>query len=96
MQCVLCGFGPKMYFQNKTFIPLPILLKAGLPDGIFSDQKLQFWYTFEGLGMEYLGIFHDRRGLLVYLTAYWYILCSAWYIFSHFGLMYQEKSGNPG
>jgi hypothetical protein len=27
--------------------------KSGLPDGIFSNQKFQFWYTFEGLGMEY-------------------------------------------
>jgi hypothetical protein len=27
---------------------------AGLPDGIFSNQKFQFWYNFEGLGLAYL------------------------------------------
>jgi hypothetical protein len=26
---------------------------------------------------------------------FWYILWSVWNIFSHFGLLYQEKSGNP-
>jgi hypothetical protein len=47
--------------------------------------------------------------MLVYLMAIWYILLSIgkfngrllhfvviWYIFSRFGILYQEKSGNPG
>jgi hypothetical protein len=53
---------------------------SGLPDGILSNQKSQ------------LGKF---RGVL----AIWYILVYLiviWYIFSHFGILYQEKSGNPG
>jgi hypothetical protein len=33
------------------------LLPAGLPDGILSDQKYQFWYILEGLGVENSGIF---------------------------------------
>jgi hypothetical protein len=30
--------------------------------------------------------------LLYILWSFWYI----WYIFSRFGMLYQEKSGNPG
>jgi hypothetical protein len=33
---------------------------AGLPDGLFSDQKSQFRYFIEGLGMEYVGIYYDH------------------------------------
>jgi hypothetical protein len=56
--------------------------------------------------MENLGIFYDD---LVYFTAIGNILCPfgifrghlvyfvvIWYISPHFGILYQEKSGNPG
>jgi hypothetical protein len=49
--------------------------------------------------MEDVGIFH---GLLAYFTAIWYILwtlgifCGNLEYFSRFGIMHQEKSGNPG
>jgi hypothetical protein len=33
-------------------------LKPGLPDGIFSKQKSQFWSIWEGHGMEKFGIFY--------------------------------------
>jgi hypothetical protein len=33
---------------------------SGLPDGIFLNQKLRFWYTFEGIGIEYFGIYYDQ------------------------------------
>jgi hypothetical protein len=39
---------------------------------------------------------------LEYVMAIWYILWSfgnsvvIWYIFQRFGILYQEKSGNPG
>jgi hypothetical protein len=48
--------------------------------------------------MENAGIFY---GHLEYFTVIWYILwpfCNAvliWYIFPRFGLLCQEKSGNP-
>jgi hypothetical protein len=55
--------------------------------------------------MEDAGKFY---GHLVYFTAIWYILCPFWYIlcpfgyilchlvyFFRFGLLYQEKTGNP-
>jgi hypothetical protein len=32
----------------------------------------------------------------MYFTATWYILWPFWYVFPVFGVLYQEKSGNPG
>jgi hypothetical protein len=41
-----------------------------------------------------IGLF---SGYLVHFAAIWYILwLHIWYIFSHFGVLYQENSGNPG
>jgi hypothetical protein len=40
--------------------------QAGLPDGIFSYQKSQFWYIFEELATEDDSIFCEH---LVYFTA---------------------------
>jgi hypothetical protein len=45
----------------------------GLPDGLYSNQKSQFWYILERLGMENVGIVYDH---LEYFTAIWYILCN--------------------
>jgi hypothetical protein len=77
-----------------------------LPDGLFSNQKSQFGYILVCLAMENLGIFYDH---LVYFTAIWSILrpleifyghlvyfVLIWYIFTRFGILDQEKSGNPG
>jgi hypothetical protein len=41
-------------------------LIAGLPDGLFSNQKSQFGLILEGLAMDNLGIFYDN---LVYFKA---------------------------
>jgi hypothetical protein len=52
----------------------------------------------EGNILNNVGIFY---GHLVYLMAIWYILWSFvifvghFYIFSRFGMSYQERSGNP-
>jgi hypothetical protein len=49
--------------------------------------------------MEDVGIFYSR---LVYLTAIWYFLWSFGIFYAHlvyfsrFGMLHQEKSGNPG
>jgi hypothetical protein len=50
--------------------------------------------------MEDVRIFYGR---LVSFTAIWYILwpfgifySHLWYIFPYFGMLHQEKSGNPG
>jgi hypothetical protein len=70
-----------------------------LPDGIFSNQKSKFGSILEGLEMEDVGIFY----IWSYETSYalWYGLCSfgnvviIWYIFHRFGILSDEKSGNP-
>jgi hypothetical protein len=41
-------------------------LAAGLPDGIFSNQKFKFVQILKGLVMEYGGIYFEH---LVYFTA---------------------------
>jgi hypothetical protein len=64
-------------------------LRAGLPD---KNQKSQF------------GALEMKRlvSSMEYLTAIWHILwpfcnfLAIWYIFPRFGVLYQEKSGNPG
>jgi hypothetical protein len=70
-----------------------------LPDGLFSNQKSKFEQILEGLAMENLSIFYDYldffrdikifNGHLVYFVV-------IWYIFPRFGILDQEKSGNPG
>jgi hypothetical protein len=49
-----------------------VLAFAGLPDGIFSNQKFQFEYILEGLEVEHVGLFY---GHLEYIKAVWYIVC---------------------
>jgi hypothetical protein len=44
--------------------------RPGVPDGLFSDQKFQFWFIFIGLGMENLGIFYGHLGTF---KSIWYI-----------------------
>jgi hypothetical protein len=65
---------------------------------LFSNQKSQFGSILEDLAMEGVGIFYDH---LSYFTAIW---CMFWpfhtiyghlVYFSRFGMLYQEKSGNP-
>jgi hypothetical protein len=44
---------------------------AALPDGLFSNQKSQFGYTLECLGIENFAIFYDH---LEYFMTIWNIL----------------------
>jgi hypothetical protein len=39
-------------------------LLAGLPDGLFSNQKSQFGYILVGLGMENIVIFYENLNIL--------------------------------
>jgi hypothetical protein len=60
--------------------------------------KILIGKILEGLAMEDV-IFYER---LVHFTVYCYILltlsmvCGKFGIFSRFGILFQEKSGNPG
>jgi hypothetical protein len=72
---------------------------AGLPDGLFSNKKSKFgeifggscngrcWYILCTLGPFY--------GLLLYFMDIWYSLWEFGILFPRFGILYQEKSGNP-
>jgi hypothetical protein len=71
-------------------------LHAGLPDGIFSNQKSLLGEILKGLGMEKVEIFYRH---LEHIVNIWYILWSfgnlvaIWYIFSV--LVFCVKSGIP-
>jgi hypothetical protein len=73
-----------------------LVLRSGLPDGLFSNQKSQFGYFVRSCYGN-LGIFYDH---LVYFTAIFYghlvYFVVTWYIFTRFGILDHEKSGNPG
>jgi hypothetical protein len=71
--------------------------EAGLPDGMFSNQKSHFVYISVGLGMENVCIFYGR---LEYLTSIWYFVwpfgtfCGQLVYIFRFGMLWQDKSGN--
>jgi phosphatidylglycerophosphate synthase len=73
---------------------------TGLPDDIFSDQKSKFGQILEALAMKDVGVhilwtcrlFYSH---CVYLKTFG-ICCVFLVYFSRFGMLYQEKSGNPG
>jgi hypothetical protein len=53
---------------------------AGLPNGIFSNQKSRFWLILEDLAMEGVGIFYGHS---VYFAVIWYILWPFSIIYGH-------------
>jgi hypothetical protein len=62
---------------------------AWLPDVIFSNKKSKFALILEGLATEDVRIFYVH-------CEYFGIFSSFWHIFPHFGMLKQDKSGNPG
>jgi hypothetical protein len=67
--------------------------QPGLPDGLFSNQKYQFGENFQCLRLKNVDICYDH---LECFTGIWDILGPfAKLYFSCFGIMHQEKSGNP-
>jgi hypothetical protein len=70
-----------------------------LPDGLFSNQKSQFGENFQAFTLKnmdifygYLECFKDLRDTLWPFGTF----CVHLVQFPGFGIMHQEKSGNPG
>jgi hypothetical protein len=88
-------YGKKV--EHAFILSIPFSLTR-LPDGIFSNQKQQFRYIWEGLGMENCGIFHLHSG---YFVMIWYtlwsfsIFCDSLVYFFRFGTLFKGKSGSP-
>jgi hypothetical protein len=85
------------FFTARDF--RKIHLVSGLPDGVFSNQKIPIWKIFKGLDMENLGIFVASWNILQRFGIFYgrlviYIV-AMWYISPRFGTLRQEKSGNP-
>jgi hypothetical protein len=72
---------------------------AGLPDGLFSHQTASFGTFWKAFEWKVFDIFNDH---LVHFVAICYILrnfgifCGHFLYYPNFGILYQEKSGNPG
>jgi hypothetical protein len=62
------------------------VVRIVLPDGIFANQKYQFWYNLEGLRIDTFGIFHNLLlflGHLLYFIDIWYLYhVVIWYFFA--------------
>jgi hypothetical protein len=70
-----------------------LLSVTGLPDSIFSNQKSSILDKFlEGLAMEGVGFLYG----LLYILRSFGLFYGYWVYFSRFGMLYEEKSGNPG
>jgi hypothetical protein len=67
---------------------------SGLPDGLFSNQKNKFGLIF---ALEDVGIFYGNLCFNVFCYVLWKFGIVRWNLvyFSRFGILYQEKSGNP-
>jgi hypothetical protein len=58
-------------YQEHSHESRQIGFQAGVPDGLFSNQKSQFGKNFQGLRLENVDIFY---GHLEYFIAIWDIL----------------------
>jgi hypothetical protein len=94
------SFGFSFIFSSYSSYFLfarPNIVDIGLAWGFFSDQKSQFGYILEDLGMENIvlyifcsfRVFYDHR---VYFVC---ILQSFGVFFPCFAILYQEKTGSP-
>jgi hypothetical protein len=65
---------------------------------VLSNQKFQFGKILEGLAMEDVVCYLAIWSTLLLFAIFCCLLVNfmvTWYIFSCFGMLYQEKSGNP-
>jgi hypothetical protein len=88
---------PAGVMKSKSLL---LSVGPGLPDGLFSNQTYQFGSILKGIAMKDVGLFYGHLvyifyGHLVYRIAIWYSLWCNLVHFSRFGILHQEKSGNP-
>jgi hypothetical protein len=73
--------------------------KAGLPDGLFSNQKSKFWVNFggscNGRCWYILRTLGPSYGLLLDFMDIWYTSWKFGIFLSRFGIFVPKKSGNP-
>jgi hypothetical protein len=73
--------------------------EAGLPDGLFSNPKIpilgKVWRVLLWKILVYFMIIWSILLLLEIFYGHLVYFVVMWYIFPRFGILYQEKSGNP-
>jgi hypothetical protein len=71
--------------------------RTGLPDGIFSNQKYVPIWVISGGPLEWkmLVYFMPIRNTLLLFYIFYGNLVEIWHNFPRFGILCQEKSGNP-
>jgi hypothetical protein len=76
---------------------MELVLGTGLPDGIFSHQKSDFGQIWECHALKDVGKFYGHlANFTSYISCPFGMFCGQFGIFSRFGMLCQEKSGNPG
>jgi hypothetical protein len=84
-----------------------LMWAAGLPDALVSFQTKtpnlgKFWRVLQWNLLAYCMASWSIVSYLVYFMVIWYIFAVLvyfmviWFIFFRFGMLYQDKSGNPG
>jgi hypothetical protein len=68
---------------------------TGLPDGLFSNQKFQFWYNLECLRVENIVIHHEHFKAIWNNLWPFGIVCGHLVYFPHFGMFGPRKIWQP-
>jgi hypothetical protein len=86
----------KAFYPFFVFVFFRSASKAGLPDCLFLNKKYHFGLILEGLAIEDIGALYGHFGLFYRHLAYIFGgFHGLKYIFYRFGMLHQEKSGNP-
>jgi hypothetical protein len=87
------------YYQSSFLLICATYARSRVARWYVFETKIQIWVNLVGWAMEDAGLIYGR---LVCLTTLWYIcgrlvyFMLIWYVIFRLGILYQEKSGNPG